>query len=195
MYTTATVPVNFATVGKEKIENCDQYLGARTGRYEWRAQRYRAALDAMVDLGLCDTDTIFDVGAGWTEFDYTLRSEYNSRARYIPVDGCIDGVQIDEWTPPRQAEFFVALELIEHMHDPERLVKAMQAQTTKALVISTPNTNELGEEEVHAMDSTHFSPICVEDLQAWGFRTIHLSSFYGREKDSLLGVWKADDCA
>jgi hypothetical protein len=189
-YTTATVPVDFSTNGEEKIENCDNYLGARTGRYEWRAIRYRAALGAMQKIGLADTDTVFDIGAGWTEFDFCLRTEFNSRCRYIPVDGCMDGVQLDEWIPPRKAEWFVVLELIEHLADPWRLVREMQGRASKGIIISTPNTDNLGHKAVVDMDSTHVFPIYQHELTWRGFQ-VFPSSFYGADNDSILGVWAA----
>lgn len=187
-YTTATVPVDFSTNGKDKIRNCDEYLNARTGCYERRAFRYRAALKAMQELGLEDSDTVFDIGAGWTEFDYCLRAEGNSKCRYVPVDGGIDGVQLETWVPPRDAEFFVALELIEHLYDPFRLVMELQKRVTKGIIISTPNTDLLGEKAVIDMDATHFSPIYQFALRAHGFE-VEPSTFYGKENDSILGVW------
>src|SRR3954447_20449205 len=97
------------------ITNCDTYLGDRTGKYEWRAIRYRAALDAMRENGLTDSDTIVDVGAGWTEFDYCARAEYHWKGRYIPIDGGIDGTDINYWRPSRRADYFIALEILEHL--------------------------------------------------------------------------------
>ncbi|WP_431798579.1 hypothetical protein [Microbacterium kunmingense] len=45
----------------------DAYLGERTGTFERRAVRYRAALQALQDRGLSDESTLYDIGAGWTE--------------------------------------------------------------------------------------------------------------------------------
>lgn len=170
---------------KDLIGTCDAYLGSRTGKYEWRAQRYRAALDAITENGLTDDDTLFDIGAGWTEFDYCLRAEYNSRCRYIPVDGAIDGTDLQEWTPPRKAEWFVALELLEHLDYPGYLIERMQAKATKGIVISTPNPRTT---DVLSMDPTHKVECHAWWLEAWGF-TATESSFYGQPNDSILGVW------
>lgn len=178
----------FAAEGEALIRSCDNYLGERTGRYEWRALRYRAALRELEQLGLCDADTIFDIGAGWTEFDYCLRTEGDSRARYVPVDGGIDGVQLERWCPPREAEFFIALELIEHLHDPWRLISELKRAAAKGIVITTPNTDRLGAAAVRAMDETHFSPISRAELEESGF-AVEERSFYGGELDSLLATW------
>lgn len=170
----------------EHIRKCDDYLNARTGKYEWREIRYKAALQVLKKLGLDNDCTVCDIGAGWTEFDFTLRTKGHSRCRYIPIDGCIDGVDLEQWRPPRQVEFFVALELLEHLEDPGRLVTAMQAKCSRAIVVSTPNPSTT---DVLAMDATHRTPITDSTLYEWGFN-VRTKSFYGQPQDSLLGVWQ-----
>lgn len=54
----------------------DEYMAARTGKYEWRAVRYRQAGEFLASVGLTAQDTVCDVGAGWTELDYCLRTEF-----------------------------------------------------------------------------------------------------------------------
>lgn len=169
------------------METCDGYLASRTGRYEWRAQRYRAAMKAMQELGLSHNSTVVDVGAGWTEFDYTLRAEGGYRCRYWPVDGCFDGTNLEKWVPPRKADFFVALELIEHLVDPWRFLAELQAKAQVAVIVSTPNpltTDVLG------MDATHKTEIMPAHLEGEGFE-VTINSFYGQPEDSLFGVWTA----
>jgi hypothetical protein len=122
-----------------RIVACDQYLIARVGRYKWRRTRYRKAAGRLRERSLANNDTLIDVAAGWTEFDYCLRQELDWRGRYIPVDGGIDGTDLDLWVPARHAEWFVALEILEHFTDPARLLWAMQAHADKGLIISTPN--------------------------------------------------------
>lgn len=172
------------------IDSCDTYLGDRTGRYEYRAIRYRAALDWMVLQGLDNGMTIFDVGAGWTEFDYCLRKEYDFKGRYIPVDGGIDSVDINHWTPPRSAHFFVALELVEHLHDWKRLLERMKKHATVGVVLSTPNPATT---DVLGMDSTHVCEVWPQALESQGF-TVTEETFYGGvfsdgKPDSLLATW------
>jgi hypothetical protein len=170
---------------QEQIRACDGYLAARTGKYEWRRVRYLATLNALQGRGLADHHTVIDVGAGWTELDVCLRVDGGWRGRYIPVDGCVDGTDLEVWTPWRDADFFVALELLEHLEDPERLARELQRATTSALIVSTPNPATT---DVLGMDSTHVTPIRAEELAGWGF-DVRERSFYGQPADSLFGVW------
>lgn len=172
------------------IANCDNYMDERTGKYEWRAIRYRRAIETMYANGLDDSMTIFDVGAGMTEFDYTLRAEYGWRGRYIPIDGGIDGTDLNFWQPPRRAHWFVALELLEHLKHWRNLVVNMQFQSMKGIVISTPNPRTT---DVIGMDPTHVCEVSSDDLEHHGFKVTE-ETFYGGvfsngEPDSLFGVW------
>lgn len=172
------------------IPNCDNYMDSRTGKYEYRAVRYRFAIEEMLRRGLDDTMTIVDVGAGMTEFDYTLRREYNWRGRYIPVDGGIDGTDLNYWVPPREAHWFVALELLEHLFDWRMLVGRMKQNASQGIVISTPNPRTT---DVLGMDPTHVTEIWPGYLSTWGFNVTE-QTFYGGvfsngEPDSLFGVW------
>lgn len=172
------------------IANCDNYMDERTGKYEYRAIRYRRAIDEMYRKGFDDSMTVVDVGAGMTEFDYCLRVEYNWRGRYIPVDGGIDGTDLNNWTPPREAHWFVALELLEHLHNWRNLLTVMQNMAHRGIVVSTPNpftTDVLG------MDHTHVTEIFPQDLEDFNF-TVTAETFYGGvfsggKPDSLFGSW------
>lgn len=172
------------------INNCDQYMDERQGKYEYRAVRYRKAIETMFAHGLDDSMTIFDVGAGMTEFDYTLRAEYDWRGRYIPVDGGIDGTNLENWIPPREAHWFVALELIEHLHNWRGLVDQMQSHSTKGVIVSTPNPYTT---DVLGMDHTHVCEVFPADLEDKGFHvtteTFYGSVFSGGMPDSLFGVY------
>ncbi len=165
------------------ISACDTYLKERTGKYEWRAVRYCETADFLFSAGLNDDCTVVDVGAGWTEFDYCLRTQYNWRGRYIPVDGGIDGVDLNEWSPPRRADFFVALEILEHVYDPRRLLDAMLAKTDKGIAISTPNPATV---DVFAMDPTHVIEVWPDMLAPL---TTRIQSFYGQAADSIFGTY------
>ena len=173
------------------IANCDQYMDDRTGKYEYRAVRYRAAADWMFENGLDDSMTVVDVGAGMTEFDYTLRAEYGWRGRYIPVDGGIDGTDLNIWTPPRSAHFFVALELIEHLVNWEHLVDGMKTAAMRGVVMSTPDPRTT---DVIGMDPTHVREVWPSHLEAMGFDVV-ASTFYGGVfsgglHDSLFSTWR-----
>lgn len=170
------------------ITACDTYLGERTGKYEWRCERYDHALDAMIAEGLAGEHTVIDVGAGWTEFGCRLYERccpVGVRPRYFPIDGGLDGTDLENWWPPRPAEFFVALELLEHLENPAELVSVMQGNCTRAVVISTPNPRTT---DVIGMDRTHKTPIHAYDLRSWGFK-VSEESFYGQKSDSLFGIW------
>lgn len=167
------------------ISACDDYLGSRTGKYEWRRVRYRAAGYKMRFNGLSNDDTLIDVGAGWTEFDFCLRTDFNWRGRYIPIDGGIDGTDIETWVPPRSVDWFVALEIIEHLDDPFRLVRTMVQHARKGVIISTPNPRTT---DVLGMDATHKTPVWRKDLVLSGFQ-VDERSFYGQPEDSLF-AWR-----
>lgn len=174
------------------INNCDNYLDERTGKYEYRAVRYRAAIEWMLSQGLDNSMTVVDVGAGMTEFDYTLRAEYGFRGRYIPVDGGIDGTDLNVWSPPREAHFFVGLEIIEHLPRWMGFLDRVMRKATKGVVLSTPNPRTT---DVLGMDPTHTQPVYMEDLEWFNF-TVSEETFYGGvfsngEPDSLFATWRA----
>lgn len=170
--------------------NCDQYMDERQGKYDYRAIRYRAAASHLFQMGLDDSMTIVDVGAGMTEFDYCLRVEYNWRGRYIPVDGGIDGTDIRTWVP-RNAHFFVALEILEHLENWTDVLGRMQDAASKGVVISTPDNAAC---DVLAMDPTHVVALGTKDLEAFDMK-VYKENFYGgtygerHGTDALMGVW------
>lgn len=173
-------------------ETCDAYLGERTGHYEQRAVRYRHAAEAMIANGLDDTMTVFDIGAGMTEFDYTLRAEYGFKGRYIPVDGGIDGTDLETWCPPRRGDWFVALEIFEHLYEWQALACRMMLAANKGILFSTPNPETT---DVLGMDRTHVVEVQAKQALALGF-TVSEQTFYGGRfsnglPDSLFGIWKA----
>lgn len=168
------------------IHACENYLTQRTGCYTWRAVRYNAAAIAMKAMGLTDDSLVVDVGSGWTELDFCLRTEHTWRGRYHPVDGMLDGVNLNQWTPPRQADFFVALEVLEHLDDPARLILAMQRYARCGVVVSVPNPRTT---DVLGMDDTHVSVVGPKLLRGCGF-TVEERAFYGGHADSLFAVWR-----
>lgn len=159
----------------------------------------------MHGLGLADTMTVVDVGSGWGEFGVRMHTgsvargpgEYlrfgtwdipASRARYIPVDACIDGTDLEEWLPPRRADFFVALEVIEHLKAPLSLLISLRARADRGVLVSTPNPETT---DVLGMDATHKTPIKAEVLKGLGFH-VERASFYGQPDDSLFAVWSPE---
>ena len=173
------------------INNCDNYLDDRTGKYEFRAVRYRAAADEMYHHGLDDSMTIMDIGAGMTEFDYTLRAEYGWKGRYIPIDGGIDGTDINNWRPARKVHWIVGLEIIEHLDNPYLNLGWWRSAATKGVIVSTPNPRTT---DVLGMDPTHKTEIWPDDLRSRAGMEVTEETFYGGvfsngEPDSLFGVW------
>lgn len=169
-------------------EECDSYARLDRRPYFERKARYQVAADRLSRGGLNDRDTVVDVGAGWTELDICLRLEHGWRGRYVPVDGWIDGVDLETWEPDHSREWFVALELLEHLAHPRRLVEAMKAKATKGVVITTPNPDVV---DVLAMDSTHVTVLDRTLLESWGlYTTVH--NFYGRHEDGIAALWCRD---
>jgi hypothetical protein len=166
-------------------------MDERTGKYEYRAVRYRHAIEAMYANGLDDSMTIFDIGAGMTEFDYCLRREYDWRGRYIPVDGGIDGTNLNLWEPPRDAHWFVCLEIFEHLWNFRTLIERMQEKAHCGIVMSTPNPATT---DVLGMDPTHVLEVHEGNLTSRGFE-VSAETFYGGiwsegKPDSLFGIWR-----
>lgn len=138
----------------------------------------------MIDAGLSDDDLVIDVGAGWTEFDCFLR-ELGWRGRYFPVDGSLDGTDLEHWSPPRQAEFIVAIEVLEHLINPWTMLNRLFQNCTKLAAITTPNPATT---DVLRMDPTHKTPIREHQLRGMCF-DVEVRSFYGQPDDSLL-AWR-----
>lgn len=172
------------------FDACDEYMFSRTGKYDYRAIRYRAACEILFAQGLSNDDTVTDIGAGWTEFDYCLRKEYDWRGRYIPIDAGIDGTDLNNWTPKRFTSFYVALEIIEHLHNPEAALSKMIETSGKGVVVSVPNPRTV---DVLGIDDTHFSVVTQGMLKNAGF-TVEERLFYGGvfsdgEPDALF-AWR-----
>lgn len=163
------------------------YLRSRRGTYEWRCLRYAAVADALERLGLDRGDLIVDCGAGMCDFDRYLRQARNFDGRYLPVDAAIDGVDLNSYQPKVPAEFFVAIETIEHLRDPGRLIRHLTSYATKGVVLTTPNPDVV---DVLAIDRTHISPVTLGDLRAAGFEASALRLF-GGDKDTIVASWQA----
>lgn len=166
------------------------YLTERTGTYEYRTRRYSAVADRLELLGLADGDLVVDVGAGMCEFGRYLYRDRGWSGRYLPVDGAITGINLDTLVLAGfTADFFVAIEILEHLRAPIHVLADMLDHAEKGVVLTTPNTDKLGETFVREMDETHVSPI----WQSWlteDFNNIELEiaelSLFGIEEDTLL---------
>lgn len=166
------------------LNSCRNYINSRRSCYEFRAIRYEAVYDMLIILGLKDGDKIIDVGAGDGEFGKYLL-ERGFKGKYIPVDGMIDGTDLNLWTPEKEAEFFVSIEVIEHLLNPARLLSIMAMFATKGVVVTTPNPAVTN---VYAMDATHISEVSAEDFLKAHYK-VFPQVFFFEPEDSLL-AWK-----
>lgn len=172
-----------------RIEQAEEYLRGHTSLHFERAGRFRAASERLRSSGLDDTDILVDLGAGLTELDYYLRGEYGWRGRYVPLDAWVDGTfDLDTWRPARPVGWYAALEVLEHLRDPEDLVRRMKESALKGVVVTTPNSDVV---DVLAQDPTHVTPLDEKTLQSWGMRT-SLHNMYGQYQDGICGLWRKE---
>ncbi|MGW2371728.1 hypothetical protein [Kitasatospora sp. NPDC001683] len=153
--------------------------------YGERSARYEVAADRLMTGGLSDRHALADVGAGHTELDVCLRTVHRWRGRYVPWDRWTGDVDLETWVPPVRWEWVAALEVLEHLQDPFRLLLDLMASATLGVVVTTPNPEVV---DVLAMDPTHVTPITREQLATAGLYT-SLHNLYGAEDDGICGVW------
>lgn len=172
-----------------RIAEAEEYLRGHTSAHFERAARFRAASERLRASGLDDADILTDLGAGYTELDYFLRAEYGWRGRYVPLDVWVDGsFDLATWRAARPVDWYAALEVLEHLEDPEDLVRRMAETALKGFVVTTPNSAMV---DVLAQDPTHVTPLDEKTLQGWGMTT-SLHNFYGQYQDGVLGLWRKD---
>lgn len=166
----------------ETIDFWNTYLDARSGTYEFRCRRFDAVIDRLFAMGMRYEDTIMDVGAGRMEFGRRLR-EKGHTGMYVPVDGSIDGCDLNTWHVPTTVHWIVSIETIEHVHDPKRLMRVMQHGSLFGMVVTTPNAAVV---DVMAMDPTHLVPLTTIELKAWGYDAYALSLFLDGPEDTII---------
>lgn len=165
----------------------EHYLDERQGTFAFRCIRYSAVLDRLMLMGFHVRDSITDIGAGRQEFEQFLRSQ-GWQGCYTPIDGSIDGTDLDRWDPSHEDTFpdwMVAIEVIEHLHDPVRMVNVMKEFAIKGMVVTTPNPEVV---DVLGMDRTHVTVVSPDDLAQMGLR-YERATLFGTENDSLIG-WR-----
>lgn len=163
------------------------------GTFEQRSPEYKMVYHYLKTLGLEDDDLVVDVGAGSCDMDHYLRTQGGWRGKYLPIDGATYGIDFNEvspedYLPAADAHWYVCVETLEHVYDPEALVKAMQKRATKGVIITTPNADVV---DVIAVDSTHVMPIHPQDLERWGFSVVKVNFNARDEHDTLVGIWAA----
>lgn len=182
----------------EELDRWTRYLTLEEtptyGTYVQRAPEYDTVARWLHNLGLQDDQLIVDVGAGSCDFDHYLRTVAGWRGKYLPIDGATLGINFNErlpytYLPNAPADWYVSIETLEHVHDPERIVSAMKQRARKGIVVTTPNARSV---DVIAVDSTHVIAILPEMLEEWGFSVFKVN-FCDRgteeEPDTLVGVW------
>lgn len=153
--------------------------------YRERCARYEVAADRLVAGGLSDQHVLVDVGSGHTELDVCLRITHGWRGRYLPVDRWTGGADLETWVPPLRWEWVAALEVLEHLRDPFRLLSELMSSATRGVVVTTPNPDVV---DVSAMDAGHVTPITRGELAAAGLYT-SLHDLYGARDDGICAVW------
>lgn len=167
-------------------DQCNAYLDRRTGTYPFRKVRYTAVAEKMRSMGLQEGDLVVDIGAGRCEFDHLLH-ELGLRVRYLPIDGSIDGTNLEVWCARNlRADFYVAIEILEHLREPFRLMLELMRTAKKGVLATTPNPNTV---DVLGIDSTHVTPLDEDDFFFMGWDT-EIRSHFGKKDDSILAWWK-----
>jgi hypothetical protein len=163
------------------------YMETRTADYGFRCRtRYKAALDRLFTMGLNNSHTVVDVGAGTCQFGRYLRETGNFQGEYMPIDAVIDGTDLNTWVPLRQYDFFVCLEVVEHLYCPTDLIGHLLKAARRGVVLTTPNSEAV---DVLACDPTHVSIVRPITLFHMGF-SVKSHTWFGVENDSIL-AWSA----
>lgn len=166
------------------LEKWTHYRDTRRGTYEFRARaRYKAVADRLFAMGLSDKHTVLDVGAGSCQFGQYLQ-ELGWGGFYVPIDAVLDGTDLEAWEPSSRADFVVCIEVVEHLHNPWRLIAAMMRASRRGVVLTTPNADAV---DVIACDPTHLSVVLREHLEE--VFTVERHTWFDIPNDSLL-AWR-----
>lgn len=164
-------------------QRCQDYLANRRATYHQRMRRFGVVTCVLKELGLSLGDVVFDLGAGHCQFDRYLRCEESWSGVYVPVDGAIDGTDLQTWEPKVQPDFFVLQETLEHLEQPFALLDRLAPR--KGLVLTTPNCEVV---DVRACDPDHRSVVHPQRLTWRGF-TLERWGFFGKANDTLV-AWR-----
>lgn len=166
------------------IEKWTTYRDTRRASYEYRVRtRFKAVADRLFAMGLNSGHTVVDVGAGSCQFGRYLR-ERGWRGEYVPVDAVIDGTDLEAWAPVHKADFFVCIEVVEHLKNPGRLMAWILRMSRRGVVLTTPNCETV---DVLKCDPTHVSVVPPDALS--GCFTVERHTWFGVMDDSLL-AWR-----
>jgi hypothetical protein len=153
-------------------------LGERLWQYHW-------AVQTMSALGLTNNDLIVDVGAGMCDLDYVLRQR-GWFGRYLPVDASIDpAIDLDVWFPTFEADFYVCIDTVEHVHDWRRLVLHLMGHARKGVLVTTADAETI---DVLGMHPSHVSALTMDDLCSTGLVVTNKPVLTHYRQ--LCGFWK-----
>lgn len=165
---------------------CQSYLGSRISDYAFRCRRFRVVYNELVRMGFARGDSVLDLGAGRQDFKRFLR-EQGWYGLYVPIDGAIDGTDLNTWSPSEMADFVVAIEVAEHLLDPYRFLAKATRAARRGCVMTTPNPEVV---DVIACDPTHVSVVDPQHpyLREW---VLSRHNLFGLEGDTLVArYWR-----
>jgi hypothetical protein len=152
-------------------------LHERVWQYHWTVQ-------TMAALGLAEGDLIVDVGAGMCDLDYVLRRR-GWYGRYVPIDGDLDPeIDLEYWFPSYEADFFVCLDTVEHVHDWKRLVLHLMGMARKGVLVTTADAATI---DVLGMHPSHVSALHLSDLHDLGMVAVNTPNL--NHYRQLCGFW------
>jgi hypothetical protein len=142
-------------------------------------------IDVLRSMGMRSADTIADVGSGRMEFAKRLR-EVGHEGMYVPIDGSIDGVDLNTWNPPDKVDWAVSIETVEHLHDPARMMARLKVMARFGAVITTPNAETV---DVLAMDPTHLVALTRQDVAEMSGFVTEVGSLFTDVDDTIIAWW------
>lgn len=177
-------------------EQCRQYLAERRSDYAFRCWRYDRVirlLETQLGFKANEKPSIVDVGAGTKDFKRRMDDWVNNplqtghwHGKYIPIDGSIDGTDLNYWVPDIKADYYVCIELLEHLYNPFRLMDEMVRCAKKGVIITTPNSDVV---DTLAIDSTHVTPLHRFHFEMRGW-SAEIHSLFSKPNDSIVAWYK-----
>lgn len=171
---------------------CKQYLAERRSSYDFRCRRYDRViryLETAMGFKAKEKPSIVDVGAGTQDFKRRMGDWVHNPletghwyGKYIPIDGSIDGTDLNYWVPTLKADYYVCIEVLEHLHNPFRLMDEMVRCAKKGVIITTPNSDVV---DTLSIDSTHVTPLYAFHFEMRGWKT-QIHQLFGNPNDSIV---------